>query len=172
MRRALALLLACGWLAMAAPCAHADASARAAQLAVALDRLEAGDAVTARRLLEPLAQDGSALAETMLGGLHARGLGVARDPATAAAFWWRAAQRGYPPAQLALAKALAAGEGVRASPESALRWALLAAQGGDDAVRAAADRLRLELSRKVDARAAGRASARAAAFRPWSPTEP
>lgn len=170
MRRASILALAC--LAAATPEARADAADRSARLARALDRLEAGDSATARRLLEPLAQDGSAMAETLLGGLYARGMGAPRDPPAAVAYWWRAAQRGYAPAQLALAQALAAGQGAPAAPESALRWALLAARGGDDAVRAAADRLRADLSRAVGARAAGRASARADAFRPWSPTEP
>jgi TPR repeat protein len=172
MRRPVALLLASLSLALAAPPALADASTRSAMLAGAVARLETGDAAGARRLLEPLAQDGSAVAETMLGGLYARGLGVPRDQPAAVAFWWRAAQRGYAPAQLALAQALAAGEGVAMAPEAALRWTLIAAQGGDDAVRAAADRLRIDLSRKVGARAASHASARAAAFRPWSPTEP
>lgn len=167
-----ALLAAGLCLALTAPPARADASARSARLADALARLEAGDAAGARQRLEPLAQDGSAVAETLLGGLYARGLGVPRDTATAVGFWWRAAQRGYAPAQLALARARASGEGVPAAPEDALRWALLAAQGGDGAVRAAAEQLRTTLSRKVGARAAGRASARAAAFRPWSPTEP
>lgn len=171
MPRSLLLVLA---LLLAAPLparATTGAPARVAQLEAAVAAIEGGRPAQARRLLKPLADDGSALAETLLGGLHARGLGGPRDLPAAVGFWWRAAQRGYAPAQLALAQALASGQGVGASPDQAYRWALLAARSGDDAVRAAAERLRIDLGRRIGAEASGRMGAKADAFRPWSPTE-
>jgi TPR repeat protein len=167
------LLFALALLLAAPPLARAEtgALARVAQLEAAVAAIEAGRPAQARRLLKPLAEDGSALAETLLGGLYARGLGGPRDLPAAVGFWWRAAQRGYAPAQLALAQALATGQGVAASPDHAYRWALLAARSGDDAVRAAAERLRIDLGRRIGAEASGRMGAKADAFRPWSPTE-
>ncbi|MBV8973435.1 MAG: hypothetical protein JO290_14210, partial [Sphingomonadaceae bacterium] len=44
-----------------------------------------------------LADRGSAVGETMLGTMYARGEGVRRDPAAAAGYLCRAANRGYAP---------------------------------------------------------------------------
>ncbi len=166
-----AALVALILLAAAPAWADRGASERTAQLARAISALEAGRAAEARRLLKPLTNDGSAVAETLLGGLHFRGLGGPRDAATAVGYWWRAAQRGYAPAQLALARSLATGQGVTASPAAAYRWGLLAARSGDRAVRRAAERLCTELARSLGPRRAERIAAKAATFRPWSPTE-
>ena len=71
----------------------------------------------------PLAVQGSPVAETILGGMAARGQGIPANPATAAAWWLRAAQRGYAPAQIAFARALADGRGVTQDPAQAWLWA-------------------------------------------------
>ncbi len=78
-----------------------------------------------------LADQGSAIAETMLGTMYDRGQGVARDPAAAAGYVCRAAHRGYPPAQLAFARMLAEGNGVSRDPDAAWQWLRRAAERGD-----------------------------------------
>ena len=109
-------------------------------LAAGLAAYAVGDFATARRDFRALADDGSAVGETMLGTLYARGQGVRRDPAAAAAYYCRAANRGYAPAQLAFARALARGDGVAVDRRAALRWTYIAAQRGDARVVAAARR--------------------------------
>ncbi len=89
-----------------------------------------GDFAAARAALKPLAAQGSAAAETLLGGMASRGQGTKADPAAAAAWWLRAAHRGYAPAQLALARALADGRGVRRDLPEAWLWARRATVAG------------------------------------------
>ncbi len=86
----------------------------------------AGNYAAARAALRPLADRGSAVAETLLGVMAARGDGRVADPAAAAGWWLRAANRGYGPARLALAKALATGHGVATDKGRAWVWARLA----------------------------------------------
>lgn len=114
---------------MAAPAAVLDAG---------LSAYAAGDFGTARHDFMLLADEGSAIGETMLGAMYARGQGVGRDPAAAAGYYCRAAHRGYAPAQLAFAGLLARGEGVAVDRRAALRWTRLAAERGDARVAAAA----------------------------------
>ena len=121
--RAFALLLLAVATGAAAP--------TPAVLVAGLTAYAAGDFVTARRDFVILADGGSALGETMLGGMYARGQGVRRDPAAAAAYYCRAAHRGYAPAQLAFARALRRGDGVAADPVAAWRWLRLAERRGD-----------------------------------------
>lgn len=100
-----------------------------------LAAFERGDVERARAALQPLADRGSPIAETLIASSYLSGAG--RDPATAAGYFLHAADRGYAPAQLALARLLAKGEGVARDEAAAYRWALLAAQrdrgaiGGD-----------------------------------------
>lgn len=122
-------------LALAAPAAPADAPAL---LDHALTAYAAHDFPRARRGFRALADEGSAVGETMLGLMHARAQGGRRDPAAAAACFYRAAQRGYAPAQLAFAQALARGDGIGRDARAALVWARLAAARGDARVAAAA----------------------------------
>ncbi len=130
MRAALSLVLILG-----APSARA--AAPAAVLADGLSAYSAGRFGDARRDFRLLADEGSAIAETMLGAMYAHGQGVRRDPAVAAAFYSRAAHRGYAPAQLAFARALAHGDGVTRDPAAAWKWLRLAAKRGDARVAAA-----------------------------------
>ena len=127
-----------------------------------------GDYRVADAQFKALAAQGSAIAETMLGAMHARGQGVAADPASAATWWLRAANRGYPPAQLALAQAFADGAGVRRDLGTAWVWARLAAVHGDTptAVRAAA--LARQLGAGMDASTRLRLDRRRLAWRPWA----
>lgn len=114
-----------------------------------------------------LADQGSAIAETMLGVMYTRGQGVAADPATAAGYWLRAASRGYAPAQLAFARALASGAGVGRDPAAAWLWASLAARGGNIAVAHAASALAAQLGHGFTAVQAAALAKRLAAWRPW-----
>jgi TPR repeat protein len=109
----------------------AQANTPAAALDAGLAAYQGGDYGAARAYLRPLADRGSAIAETMLGVMAAQGKGRAADPAAAAGWWLRAANRGYAPAQLALAKALAQGRGVATDPGQAWIWARLAASAGN-----------------------------------------
>jgi TPR repeat protein len=122
----------------------------AATLESGLAAYLAGDYGAARQQFLTLANHGSAIGETMLGTMYARGQGVAADPASAAAFWFRAANRSYAPAQLALARALAAGQGIGKDVGAAWMWAQLATIHGDTAIRAdaqaLADRLQPQLA--------------------------
>lgn len=124
-----ALSLAPRAISLAPPPAAAAVTA----LDTALAAYDAGDYRAARTQLKPLADRGSAVAETLLGVMAAKGEGGRADPAAAAGWWLRAANRDYAPAQLALAKALADGRGVTADREAALVWAELAADGSTDA---------------------------------------
>jgi TPR repeat protein len=124
----------------------------------------AGDYHSARVHLRPLADRGSAIAETMLGVMAAKGQGRAADPAVAVGWWLRAANRGYAPAQLALAKALAHGRGVAADPGQAWVWARLAAGAGAAGEAAV---LATGLERSFDAPRRARLKAELTAWRPW-----
>ncbi len=126
---AVALMLAAAPVAAASPSAVLDAG---------LAACAAGHFVVAIHDFRALADDGSAIGETMLGTMYAHGQGVRRDPATAAAYFNRAAHRGYAPAQLAFAKVLVRGEGVVADRDAAWLWLRLAIARGDAAVVAAA----------------------------------
>ena len=85
---------------------------------------------------------------------------------SAAGWWLRAANRGYAPAQLAMAKALAAGRGVAPDAGQAWVWAKLAESAGNGTqVEAAALAGRLEA--RLDAGALARLEAARAAWRPW-----
>ena len=138
----------------------------AASLQAGLDAYAGTDFGSARRALRPLADRGSAIAETLLGVMAARGQGGRSDPATAVAWWLRAANRGYGPAQLALAKALAAGHGVTRDAGEAWVWARLAAAAGNGtAVEAAA--LADGLEHGFSAEMQAKLEAERAAWRPW-----
>jgi TPR repeat protein len=54
------------------------------------------------KLLRVPATKGVPIAQFNLGCLHSRGLGVKRDPKTAAEWYWRAAQQGHREAQVCM----------------------------------------------------------------------
>lgn len=138
----------------------------ATALQAGLDAYAGANYGSARRALRPLADRGSAIAETLMGVMAAKGQGGRSDPATAVAWWLRAANRGYGPAQLALAKALAAGRGVTRDAGEAWVWARLAASAGNGtAVEAAA--LADGLERGFTADTLAKLEAERAAWRPW-----
>lgn len=143
-----------------------QATAPAAAIDAGIAAYQAGDYASARIYLRPLADRGSAIAQTMLGVMAARGKGGDTDPAAAVGWWLRAANRGYAPAQLALAKALAKGEGVAANPGQAWLWARLAASSGNG-VSAEASAIATTLSTGFNQAQLAALEAERAAWRPW-----
>lgn len=109
-------LLVLAGLAIAGP-----ARASEPALAAAVAAWEARDWPAARARLRPLALRGDPAAETLLGIMAARGLGVPADPAVAAAWYLRAARSGHVPARLALADAYRRGDGLPRDPARAAR---------------------------------------------------
>lgn len=166
MRVLAALLLLCPAAALAAPSTWA-----AGVLAEALAANARGDDTRALSEFGRLAAHGSAIGETMLGAMAAQGRGQRRDPATAATWWLRAANRGYPPAQYALADALARGAGVAADAEGAWVWATLAATLGDPATATRARALADRLATRFDAARLAKLDRRRVAWRPWASLE-
>ncbi|UAJ08649.1 SEL1-like repeat protein [Polymorphobacter megasporae] len=154
--------------ALAASPAPPASTPVATALDAGIDAYRAGNFAAARTQFAALADRDSAVAETMLGTMYARGEGVRSDAATAVTYYYRAAQRGYPPAQLALAQAMAAGKGIAADRDTAWLWARRAQQRGDQRTIAAAAAVAASL-------AAGRSPTDLAAlenrldgWRPWA----
>jgi TPR repeat protein len=153
-------------VAMLAVPVAASASAPAAAIDAGVAAYAAGDFAAARRYLRPLADRGSAIAETMLGVMAAKGQGGPADPAAAVAWWYRAANRDYAPAQLAMAKALVAGKGVAPDSGQAWVWARLAA-GAAGGIADEAAALAAGIGNAFDAETLVRLEAARAAWRPW-----
>lgn len=110
-------------------------------LARGLAAFNRGDHAAARRDFRILAQRDVPAAETLLGTMAANGQGGPRDDAVAAAWFLRAARRGYGPAQLALANAFAQGRGVRRNMARAAELARAAAGQGQPGAAEFAARL-------------------------------
>ena len=112
-----------------------------ALLTRAVASFNSGDYAAARRAVRILAQRDVAAAETLLGTMAANGQGGPRNDAVAAAWFLRAARRGYGPAQLALANAFAEGRGVRRNLPLAAELARAAAGQGQPGAAEFAERL-------------------------------
>ena len=154
--------------AMAAPAVDGAA----AVLERGMAAYAAGDYAGARRDFALLADRGSAIAETMLGAMAADGQGGAADPATAVSYWYRAANRGYAPGQLALARALAAGRGVGRDPGQAWLWAQLAARYGDPVVADASQKLTASVGPAITAAQRRALQQKLLEWRPWTVAVP
>ena len=163
LRLLIILLLAAPVAAVAAPPPWAMAV-----LGDGLDAHARRDYTRARADFARLAAQGSAIAETMLGVMNAKGQGGRRDPASAATWWLRAANRGYAPAQLAIADAMSRGDGVGQDRGSAWVWARLASTHGDDRTAAAAKLLAAQLSKGLDGATLAQLERRRLAWRPWA----
>ena len=150
----------------ATPAAAAPDNAKRFERAVAA--YEVGRFKAARAEFQRLADQGSAIAETMLGTMYAEGRGVKADPATAAAYFYRAANRGYAPAQLALADAYAKGRGTWPDLPGACMWARLAQVRGFGATAAAGGATAAALARRIDEDQRLRADRWVRNWRPWT----
>lgn len=97
--------------------------------------------------LSPIANAGNAEAEFLLGSIYSLGLGQPMDDIRGFEFFYRAASKGHPAAQLRLSAAYARGAGLAApDPLRAALWAELAAIGRADGARELADTLRQSLN--------------------------
>ena len=91
---------------------------------------KSGDFATALREWKPLAEQGNADAQSLLGAMYAEGNGVPRDY-NAAVKWYRlAAKQGAAYAQGNLGWMYEAGRGVAQDYEAAVKWYTLAAKQG------------------------------------------
>jgi hypothetical protein len=86
---------------------------------VAFDR---ANYATALKVWLPLAEQGDQAAQTYVGEIFEKGLGVQPDHATAATWYRRAAERGYSRAALNLGNLYERGLGVPRDPAQALSW--------------------------------------------------
>ena len=89
-----------------------------------------GDYITAFRDWYPLAEDGDAAAQTGLGFLFHKGLGVAQDDVEAASWFEKAADKDQAEAQLLLGTLYFFGEGVKQSYVMAFAWCEIAQSNG------------------------------------------
>ena len=112
------------------------ASAPAADLEAGLEAVERDDYAAALREFLPLAVQGDALAQLMMGGMYADGVGVPQDDTEAVTWWRKAAQQGEAEAQYRLGFMYANGRGVpqddteAANQFSASVWYRRAAEQG------------------------------------------
>ncbi len=90
-----------------------------------------GDYVTALQLLQPLADQGAARAQAILGIMYDNGQGVPRDDLAAVAWFRKAADQGYAHAEYDLGLKYSEGRGVARDDDSALLWFQKAADHGD-----------------------------------------
>ncbi len=87
---------------------------------------------TALRVWQPLAEQGDVAAQTYVGAIYEKGLGVAPDYSEAAKWYRMAADQGYSRAQHALGYFYELGLGVEKNPQEAFRWYRKAAGFKDD----------------------------------------
>jgi uncharacterized protein len=81
-----------------------------------------GDYATELRLLRPLAEQGDAVAQSLLGSMYAEGAGVSQDYAVAVSWCRKAADLGYATAQYNLGVMYANGQGVPQDYAAAMSW--------------------------------------------------
>lgn len=85
---------------------------------------------TALRFLRPLAAQGNADTQAVLGDMYFKGQGVARDYAEAAQWFRKAADQGNAEAQMKLGFMYVTGEGIARDDVEAVKWFHLAADKG------------------------------------------
>jgi TPR repeat protein len=90
-----------------------------------------GDYATSLRLMKPLAAKGDAVAQTRIGWLHQKGLGVPKNDKEAIKWYRLAAAQGNDSAQSNLGKMYQTGEGVPLDYHEAIKWSRLAADQGN-----------------------------------------
>ena len=96
-----------------------------------LDAATRGDFATALKLWRPLANQGNAEAQALLGWIYHDGQGVAPDYAEAMKWYRLAANQGNAQAQFNLGVMYRNGQGVAQNYVEALKWCRLAANQGN-----------------------------------------
>ena len=92
---------------------------------------KSGDYATALREWTPLAEQGNATAQALLGVLYANGKGVPKNEETAVKWYKLAAEQGYAVAQYYLGQMYDEGKGVPQNYKTAVKWHKLAAKQGN-----------------------------------------
>jgi TPR repeat protein len=116
---------------------QAVATGRASELIEGLTRYATRDHAGAIEVLRPLADQGDAVAEEILGKIHLTGEGTTRDSIAAFKRFLQAAERGRADAQLQLGRMYRDGVGISADGNLAMFWFDRAAkQGAPDAYNA------------------------------------
>ena len=92
---------------------------------------ESEDYVTALREWTPLAEQGDAIVQYILGQMHRKGKGVPQDYKTAVKWYTLAAKQGNANAQYNLGLMYDKGEGVPQDDKTAVKWYRLAAEQGN-----------------------------------------
>ena len=95
------------------------------------DAFEAGDYATALKEFRPLAEQGNALLQTVVGDMYRKGKGVTQDYAEATKWYHLAAEQGKAQAQYNLGFIYKNGEGVPQDYAEGIKWYRLAADQGD-----------------------------------------
>ena len=94
----------------------------AAQLQQAITAYQSGDYAQAFKLLQPLAQQGDALAQNNLGAMYEKGQGIAQNYQQALAWYQKAANQGFAPAQHDLGVMYYEGHGIATNYQQAKAW--------------------------------------------------
>ena len=95
-----------------------------------LEALDKSDHAAAFAAWKPLAEQGDAQVQVIIGSMYEQGAGVRADLRAAAKCYRAAAEQGYADGQHNLAVMYERGEGVSRSPDEALKWYHLAAEQG------------------------------------------
>jgi hypothetical protein len=107
-----------------------NATALADQFENAGEAYQSGNYDRAFGLLKPLAEDGNAEAQAIIGLMYALGQGVIQDSDEAVKWYRRAAEQGNADAQFNLAVIYYLGAGVEPNDKAAVKWYGLAADQG------------------------------------------
>ena len=97
----------------------------------AMDAANKGDFKTAYKLFLPLAEQGNAAAQSKLGILYQKGLGVQQDDKEAVKWFRLAAEQGSAEAQYFLGGMYSHGKGVPKDLKEEVKWTRLAAEQGN-----------------------------------------
>jgi TPR repeat protein len=100
-----------------------------------MDAAESGDYETALRLWHPLADQGNATVQNLLGQMYRQGTGVPQDYAAAMSWYQKAADQGNAPAQFNLGFMYFNGLGVPHDYGAAMSWYRRAADQGNTAAQ-------------------------------------
>jgi TPR repeat protein len=151
----------------------ASAQSLEERMRTAAGAYEHKDYATAIGIWRPLAEQGNAEAETLLGAMYWRGEGVPRDHAEAAKLYLQAARKGYARAQNDIGFMYGFGEGIPPQDDvQAYKWITLATMR-----YTAKNQERLDQALKDQATLKARMSAAQIAeaerqIREWKPTPP
>jgi TPR repeat protein len=140
------------------------------QYAGAMQAYKSGDYARARAGFQALADFGSPAAEAMLGHMYLNGLGGPRKQRVAGIWYYRAAQKGYVNAQLALGSMFATGTGFGQNSARGYFWLEVARQRGEPKVASLAKKYQIKLQPALTATQIADALASAGEWRPNAAT--